>query len=130
MTLIVLLFWISFFLLPLLLTLLENSAHVVVSVSIEFLINSKQDALFHCMAYNYCCTDLNGLVDHLRDVPWEDIFKFRVQVGIDVYIAHRKYQVKPHSSPWFSAACAAAIVHRNHVFFFFCTNRINLLNLK
>ena len=40
-----------------------------------------------------------------------------VQVGNDVYIPHRKYQVKPHSSPWFSAACVAAIVHRNH---FFC----------
>ena len=39
-----------------------------------------------------------------------------VQVGIDVYIPHRKYQVKPHSSSWFSAACAAAIVHRNHFF--------------
>ena len=39
-----------------------------------------------------------------------------VQVGIDVYIPHRKYQVKPHSSPWFSVACAAAIVHRNHFF--------------
>ena len=39
-----------------------------------------------------------------------------VQVGIDVYIPHRKYQVKPHSSPWFSAARAAAIVHRNHFF--------------
>ena len=63
--------------------------------------------------------------DHLRDVPWEDIFKLSasaaasvfcqwVQVGIDLYIPHRKYQVKPHSSPWFSAACAAAIVHRNH----------------
>ena len=32
-------------------------------------------------------------------------------------IPHRKYQVKPHSSPWFSAACAAVIVHKNH---FFC----------
>ena len=50
-----------------------------------------------------------------------------VQVGIDVYIPHCKYQVKHHSSPWFSAVCAAAIVHRN---FFICTNRINLLNLK
>ena len=39
-----------------------------------------------------------------------------VQVGIDVYITHRKYQVKPHSSPWFSASCAAATVHRNHFF--------------
>ena len=40
----------------------------------------------------------------------------RVQVGIDVYIPHRKYQVKPHSSPWFSAAFASAIIHRNHFF--------------
>ena len=35
---------------------------------------------------------------------------------MDVYIPHRKYQVKPHSSPWFSAACAAAIIHENHFF--------------
>ena len=39
---------------------------------------------------------------------------FRLEL---MYIPHRKYQVKPHSSPWFSAACVAAIVHRNH---FFC----------
>ena len=38
------------------------------------------------------------------------------QIGIDLYIPHRKYQVKPHSSPWFSAACAAAKVFRNHFF--------------
>ena len=68
------------------------------------------------------------ILDHLRDVPWEDIFKLGgsaaaasefyewVRVGIDVYISHRKYQVKPHSSPWFSASCAAAIVHRNLFF--------------
>ena len=31
------------------------------------------------------------------------------QVGIDVYIPHRKYQVKSHSSPWFAAAFATAI---------------------
>ena len=41
-----------------------------------------------------------------------------VQVEIDLYIPHRKYQVKHHSSPWFSAACAADIVHRNHFFSF------------
>ena len=39
-----------------------------------------------------------------------------VQVGIDVYIPHRKYRVKFYSSPWFSASCAAAIVHRYHFF--------------
>ena len=37
-------------------------------------------------------------------------------IGIDVYIPHRKYHVKPHSSLWFSAACAAAIAHINHFF--------------
>ena len=63
----------------------------------------------------------------MRDVPWEDIFKLGVsaavsefcewvQVRIDVYIPHRKYQVNSHSFPWFSAACAAAIVHRNYFF--------------
>ena len=51
-----------------------------------------------------------------------------VKVGTDVYIFHLKYQVKLHSSPWFSAAWAADIVHRDH--FFICNNRINLLNLK
>ena len=59
----------------------------------------------------------------LNSAPFEWI-----QVGIGVYIPHWKCQVKPHSSPWFSAACATAIVYRNH--FFVCTKRINLLNPK
>ena len=83
---------------------------------------------FHRIAYDYSCADWHGLGDHWRDVPWEDIFKLCaaaasasefcewVHVGIDVYIPHCNYQVKPHSSPCFSAACAAAIVHRNHFF--------------
>ena len=54
---------------------LGNSDHVVVSVSIDFLINSKQDVPFHHMAYNYSRADWDGLCDHLRDLPWEDIFK-------------------------------------------------------
>ena len=107
---------------------LGNSDHVVVSVSIDFPTNSQQDAPFHRVAYDYSRADWDDLRDPLRDVPWEDIFKFgasaaasefceRVKVGTDVYIPQRRYQVKSHSSPWFSAACAAAIVHRNH---FFC----------
>ena len=32
---------------------LENSDHVVVSVYIDFPLNSKRDAPFHCIAYNY-----------------------------------------------------------------------------
>ena len=106
--LLVLLFWIYFFLLTLVFVLrwlfppLGNSDHVVVSVSIDFPTNSQQDALFHRIAYDYSRAASE--------------FSQWVHVGIDVYIPHRKYQVKPHSSPWFSAACAAAIVHRNHFF--------------
>ena len=107
---------------------LGNSDHVVVPVSIDFPSYSQRDAPFHRIAYDYSRADWDGLRDHLRDVPWEDIFKLSasaaasefcewVQVGIDVYIPHQKYQVNPHSSPWFSAAFASAIVHRNH---FFC----------
>ena len=39
-----------------------------------------------------------------------------VQIGIDVYVSQHKHLVKPHLFPWFSAACAATIVHRNHFF--------------
>ena len=117
-----------------------NSNHVVVSVFIDFPTNSQWDAPFHHIAYDNSCADRDGLHDRLRDVPWQNIFKLGastaaasefcewVQLGIDVYIPHRKYQVKPHSSPWFSAACAAAIVHR--IAFFVCTQEKNLLILR
>ena len=36
---------------------LENSDHVVVSVSIDFPTNSRQDAPFHCIAYGYSRAD-------------------------------------------------------------------------
>ena len=89
---------------------LGNSNNVVISVSNDFLSNSQGDAPFYRIAYDYSRADWGRLRDHLRDVPWEDIFKLSasagasefcewVQVGTDVYITHRKYQVKPHSSP-------------------------------
>ena len=73
---------------------LGNSDHVVVSLSIDFSWNSQQDTSFHCIAYDFSCADWDGLCDHLRDVPWEDVFKlgasaaaseFCEWVGIDVY---------------------------------------------
>ena len=107
---------------------LGNSDHVLVSVSIDFPSYSPWDSPFHCITCDYSRANWGGLCDHLRYVPWEDIFKLSVsaaggefckwvQVEIDVYIPHRKYQVKPHSSTWFSAACDAAVVHENY---FFC----------
>ena len=81
---------------------LGNSDHVVVSVSFDFPSYSQRDAPFHCIVYDYSCADVDGLCDHLGDVPWENIFKLSasaaasefcewVQVGIDAYIPHRKY---------------------------------------
>ena len=79
---------------------LRNSDHVV-SVSTDFPSNSQPYAPFHRIAYDYSRADWDGLRDHLKDVPWEDIFKVVasaavskfcewVRVGIDVYIPHRK----------------------------------------
>ena len=144
--LIVLLFWIYFFLLTLEFVLQWLSLHwEILTLLSQFLsfhwlsINSQQDVPFYRIAYDYSCADWDSLCDHFRDVPWENIFKLSasvaasefcewVQFGTDVYIHHKKCQVKPHSSLWFSAACAAPIVHRNH--FFVCTKGMNLLILK
>ena len=86
-----------------------NFDHVVASVSIDFRSNSQQDAPFHHIAYDYSCANWDGLHDHLRcymggyfklGAPAATSeFSEWVWVGIDVYIPHRKYQTKPHSSP-------------------------------
>ena len=71
--------------------------------------------------------DWDSLCDHLRDVPLDDVFKLSTsaaasefcqcaKVGIDVNIPDCKYQVKYHSSLWFSAHFPAVIVHKNHFF--------------
>ena len=82
-----------------------------------------------------------SLRDHLRDVPWDDIFKLGasaaasefcdwVKVEIDVFTPNRKYKVKLHSSPSFSVICAAAIVHRNHLFSFYEKDKPSDSNVK
>ena len=111
-----------------------NSDHVVVSVSIDFPINSKQDSPFHHVAYDYSRADWDSLRDHLRDIPWEDIFKLSasagasefcgwVEVGIDVYIPH----VSSKSNLTHLHGFHEAVIE---ITFFVCTNRRNLLNLK
>ena len=111
---------------------------VVVSVSIDFPSNYQRDAPFHCIAYDYSCAIWDGLRDHFRDVSVEDIFKLSasvagkfcewVQLGIDVYIPHRKYQAKPHS--WFSIACVADIVLRNYFFCLYQQNKSSESKVK
>ena len=79
MALTVLLFWISFYTFncsAMAFPSVGNSDLVVVSVFIDFLSDSKDDAPFHCIAYGYSDADWDGLHDHLSDVSCEDIFKF------------------------------------------------------
>ena len=48
-----------------------------------------------------------------------------------VYISiFHKYQIKPHSSQCFSAACAAAITHRNHFFHLYQQNKSSVSKVK
>ena len=51
-------------------------------------------------------------------------------MGIDLYIVRRKYKVKPPPSLWFSAACAATIVHTNHFFCFYQKDKSSNSKIK
>ena len=86
----------------------RNSVNAVFSVAIDFPSNSKGDAL------NYVRPDMGGIRGHLSNIPIEYIFILGasssaefcdwVQVGIDLYIPHLRYQVQLHTFPWLSTA--------------------------
>ena len=120
-TVTVLLFWICFFLLTLVFVLQWLSSikkfWSFYCLSFHWLsINSKRDAPFHHIAYDYSRADWDGHHDHLRDGQWEDIFKLSVsaaasefcewvQVRIDVCIPHRKYQISFNCMVFSSSCC-------------------------
>ena len=96
-------------------TPLGNPDQFIVSVSIDFPSYSQQDAPFYCITYYYPHADWDSFPDHLRDVPWEDIFKHNASaaasefcewVRVDLSIPNQTYQVKHHSSLWFYTAFA------------------------
>lgn len=106
---------------------LGNSDHGVVSVLASLNCKASQESPFHRTLFSYERGDWDSFRDFLRDVPWTDVFAHPAEKcaeeitswlssGISAFIPSRKFQVKPHSSPWFSPACAAAIAHRNHFF--------------
>ena len=49
---------------------LENSNHVVASVSIDFLSNSKRDALFHCIVFDNSVMTKLVLIRTLSVIIW------------------------------------------------------------
>ena len=68
--------------------LLENSNHVVVSVSIDFPSNSLGVAPFHRIACDDSLVDWDGLRDHFERSATPIELSEWVQVGIDIYIDH------------------------------------------
>ena len=115
---------------------LENSYHVVVSVSIDSPSYSKRDAPFHCIAYDYSRADWDGVHDHLRDVPWKDKFKlllllvnfvsgFRLEFMYMSLIESIRSSLT-HLHGFQLLVLLPYFIEINFV----CTNRINLLNLK
>ena len=106
---------------------LGKSDHVVVNILVNLNTKAAQESPFHRTLYSYDRGDWDSFRDFLRDAPWSDVFKLDgekcaeevaswIKAGIDGFIPYRKFQQKPHSSPWFSPACAAAIAHRNHFY--------------
>ena len=59
---------------------------MVVSVSTDFLSNSKWDAPLHGIAYDCSWADWDCLCDHLRYAPWEDIVKFSASAGTSEFL--------------------------------------------
>ena len=104
---------------------LGNSDHCVVTVTCRnnFSIASVP---FHRTVYQYAKADWSGLRTFFSQIPWNQLPKDSdkaahevaewISVGMKVYIPSRTFQQKPHSQPWFTPECAAAISHRNHYF--------------
>ena len=104
---------------------LGSSDHAVVSISFDFPSNSKLNASFHCIVYDYFCADWDSLCDHLRDVPWVDIYKLNasaaspfyqwIQVGIDVYVPHYEYKFRQVSICCKRVLEAAKLAYANEI---------------
>ena len=92
------------------------------------------------------CTVFDSISSNIDEVlsinPSANVFVFgvlllllfnvlsRIRLELMYMSPHCKCQVKAHSSPWFSAVCAAAIVHRNHFFRFYQQSKSSESNVK
>ena len=83
----ILLFYISFFLDTTICSImtfpsLENSDHVSLFPQ-SF--RQTRNGMHRFIAYDYSRADWNSLRNHLRDVPWKDIFKFTASAASEFY---------------------------------------------
>ena len=112
---------------------LGSSDHCLISLKLLSRSSTSKESPYHRTSYNYSKADWDSFRDFLRDGPWVEIFCLPadncasyvtswIQAGMESFIPSRRFQVKPHSSPWFSSSCAAAISNRNHYFHIYHQN--------
>ena len=105
---------------------LGTSDHCVVTVTGNH-ISSTPSVPFHRTVYRFSKADWCGFRTFLSQVSEnitlsDDVHAAAqelsewLQIGMKAYIPHRTYQMKPHSQPWFSPECAAAICQRDHFY--------------
>ena len=104
---------------------LGSSDHCVVTVTRKDS-PSIVSAPYHRTVYQYSKADWCGLRTFLSQIPWNSLPQDSdkaaqevaewITVGMRAYIPSKTFQLKPHSQPWFTPECAAAIAHRNHYF--------------
>ena len=74
---------------------------------------SLSGSSYHRTAFYYPKADWDSFCDFLRDGPWADVFYLSAdkcvsyvaswfQAGMEAFIPSSQFQVKPHSTPWFS----------------------------
>ena len=135
MTLTVLLFWIYLFLLTLIFVLQWLSLHgeiLIMLLSQFHLLSNKLKTGCPISSHAYSHANWDGLCDHLRDVPWQDIFKLNASAAVVNFLSGFRLElmyisliisIKSNLTHLHGFACAAVIVHRNHFFWLYQQNK-------
>ena len=108
---------------------------MLLSVSTNFSSKLQWDALFHRIAYDYSRADWEGLCDHLRDVPWEDIFKLSASAAAGDFVSGFRLElmyisltvnIRPSLTHLYGFQLLVQfIVHRNHFSHLYSQNKVN-----
>ena len=88
---------------------LGRSDHLVVEININMPPNESTDVPFHRTVYRYNNADWDSFRSHLAETP-KAYFKHRasktaqlvsdwIYAGIESFVPHKKYKLKPHSQP-------------------------------
>ena len=101
--------------------------------------NSKRDVPFCLTAYNYSRADWNCLHDHLRDVPWQDVFKLSASAAATDFLIGFRLELM-YISLIVNIRSCLFYIHGFHLIVllsylieatsFICTNRVNFLHQK